>query len=207
MPADSSSEEMPTLFERLAALDPDAFGEIYRRCRTRLLHFASYRVSHEAVLQPTYDAEDAMESGMRDMWIRLGRAKIIPPDGMDDFLRLARTIIAGRIKAKVRELKAAKRFPSTADGDGDIRYQGRFVPDDLDLWPSNLDKIERMSVDGELNRWLLSILGDELRGVAEDRIAGLTIDSIAQRRGRSRRTVERRLQEIRAIWEQALRDS
>ena len=143
---------------------------------------------------------------MRYIWIHLGQGKIVPPDGMDDFLRLRGTIIAGRIKAKVRELKAAKRFPSTVDGDRGIRYQGRFVLDDLDLWPSNFDRIERMSVDQELDRWLLSILGDELRGVAEDRIEGLTIDSIAQRRGKSRRTVERRLQEIRAIWEQALRD-
>jgi hypothetical protein len=80
------------------------------------------------------------------------------------------------------------------------------VPDDMDLWPSGLNGPDTDVVSKDLDQWLLSILGSELCEIAESRISGNSIDQIAKRRGKSSRTIQRMLYEIRAIWNSALRD-
>jgi len=198
---------MPTLFQRLASRDGEAFGEICRRFRGKLLAFAKYRVRREPDLCPIYDEEDAVGSGLRFMWIHLMQGVVVPPDGVDEFMRLARTIIARQITAKLRELRADKRSPSVnGDVHGGFQFQGDYVPDDLDLCPSDLTGAEAKAVSEDLERWLLDLLGPGLREIAESRLKGKTIDQIAKRRGKSRRTIERMFQEIRAIWASAMRD-
>ena len=201
MNRDRLSGDAATLFQRLADRDGEAFGEICRRLWDKLLAFARYRIRREPDLCPVYDEEDAVGSGLRFMWIHLMQGRVVPPDGVDDFLRLARTIIARRITAKRRELRAGKRFPSVnGDVHGGFQFQGRDVPDDLDLCPSDLTGPEAQAISADLERWLLDLLGPELREIAEARFEGKSIDRIAERRGKSRRTIERMLQEIRAIW-------
>jgi DNA-directed RNA polymerase specialized sigma24 family protein len=208
MHPDPSSEDMPTLFQRLAVRNGEAFGEIWRRLRGKLLVFAKYRVQREADLCPVYDEEDAVGSGMRIMWVRLMQGHVVPPDGVDEFLRLARTIISRRITAKLRELRADKRSPSVKGNvHGGFQFQGRFVPDDLDLCTYDLTGPEEKAVFEDFERWLLGLLGPWLREIAEARLEGRTIDQIAKRRGKSRRAIERMFEEIRAIWSSALRDT
>jgi len=207
MQSDPSSEDIPKLFQRLTVRDGEAFGEICRRYWGKLLAFAEYRVRRAPELCPTYDGEDGVGSGLNLMWMRLMQGVVAPPDGVDDFLRVARTMIDERIKARAREQRAAKRRPPGKMNSGaDLRGQGFYAPDDLDLWPSGMNGPETEVVSKDLDQWLLSILGPELGEIAESRMSGKSIDQIARRRGKSPRTIERKLQEIRAIWNSALRD-
>jgi hypothetical protein len=108
----------------------------------------------------------------------------------------------------VRELRAAKRSPSVnADAYGGLRIQRRYAPDDMNLWPSGLPGSDEEVIVRDLDRWLLSLLDSVLREINEYRFSGKTIDQIAKRQGRSRRTIERMFQEIRSIWSSVLRDS
>jgi DNA-directed RNA polymerase specialized sigma24 family protein len=204
---DPASEDMPTLFRRLADRDGEAFGEICRRLWDQLLVTARFRIRRHPELVPVYDDSDAVGSGLRLFWLRFMQGHVVPPDGVDDFLRLARVIIRRRITAKLRELRAAKRSPSVdVDADPELGLQGPYPPDDMNLWPSGLDEPDTKIVLEDLERWLLSLLGSELNEIAEARIDGKTIDQIAKRMGKSRRTIERMLQDIRAIWSSARRD-
>jgi hypothetical protein len=139
MRSDPSSEDMPTLFRRLASRDGEAFGEICRRFWGKLLAFARSRVRRKPELRRIYDEEDAVGSGLNLMWLRLMKGLVVPPDGVADFMRLARTMITRRITAKLREERAAKRHPSVnADADEGFRFQPGYMPDDLELWPTGL---------------------------------------------------------------------
>ncbi len=57
----------------------------------------------------------------------------------------------------------------------------------------------------DLTKWLLSLLTRELR-IAELRLSGMTVNHIANLEGKSRRTLERMLHEIRETWMKATRD-
>ncbi len=207
MHSEPSSENLLTLFQRLATRDRGAFGELCRRFRGKLLAFARCRVRREPELRPIYDEDDAFSSGTRLMWQKLMAGELVPPDGLDAFLRLARTIIAGRIRYRAHELKAGKRHRSVkADDDGVFPPLGTSVPDDLDLLASDLPAPEVSVFLEDDYRWLMSLLGPELRQIVELRTMGQTIDRIAERQGKSRRTIERMFQEIRGIWEDAQRD-
>ena len=207
MPSDPSSEELPTLFQRLALRDREAFGELWRRIRGKLRAFARFRVRREPDLRPIYDEEDAIDSGARIIWLKLIAGDLVPLDGLDDFLRLARTIVAGRIRNKVRELGARKRHvPENGDDDGIFRVQATYVPDDLDLLACDLPPPEASLMFNDQYSWLIGLLDRDLQQVAELRLVGKTIDQIAEKQGKSRRTIERMFQEIRAIWGAALRD-
>jgi hypothetical protein len=95
-----------------------------------------FRVRCQPELGGVYDDEDAVGSGLELMWIQFMEGRVIPPNGIDGFLRLARTIIGRRIAAKARELRAAKRSPSAnEDIDGGSGFQGHYAPDDLNRWP------------------------------------------------------------------------
>jgi DNA-directed RNA polymerase specialized sigma24 family protein len=207
MHTDPSSENMQSLFQRLRSRDGEAFGEICRRLWDELLVTARYRVRRQPELGPVYDEEDALASTLSLMWIQFMEGRTVPPDGVDEFLRFARTIIGRRIAAKARELRAAKRSPSAnEDSHGGSGFQGHDAPDDLDRWPAGLSNSDCEIVSKDLHRWLLSLLGRELGEIVEYRIDGKTIDQIAKRMGKPRRTIERMFHEVRLIWLSAQRD-
>jgi hypothetical protein len=66
MRPDPSSEDIATLFRRLANRDSEAFGEIWSRCRDRLLAIATSLLPHGYEPDPLHEAEDAMISGMQE---------------------------------------------------------------------------------------------------------------------------------------------
>lgn len=194
-------------FRRLAAFDPAAFGEIASRLWARLRPGTRRRLRRTPELAGHYDAEDAFQNAMSLMWLRILDGSMAPPGGVDDFLRLARTIIGRQITAKARAERAAKRnstpFDEPAWSTGRL---DRYVPDDVSVFPSGLRTPEAQAIAEDETRWLMRILGPALREVAEARLlGGLTIEEIARIRGVSPSTVSRMFQEIRAIWEDELR--
>jgi hypothetical protein len=72
MRSNPSSEDLPTLFGRLADRDDEAFGEICRRFWGKLLAFARSRVRREPELRRFYDEEDAVGSGLNPILPKFG---------------------------------------------------------------------------------------------------------------------------------------
>ncbi len=196
MHPDPASEDIPTLFQRLTCRDAEAFGEICRRLWGRLIAVARSRVRREPDLCPVYDEEDALNSGLNLMWQSFLTDNLVPPDGLDDFLRLARTFIVRRITHKLRQVRSTKRQPA-----GWV-----YVPDDLDIFACGLPRPEVELISNDMVNWLLSLLCREARAIVELRLEGNTIDQIAEPRGKPRRNIERMFQEIRATWTDAQRD-
>jgi DNA-directed RNA polymerase specialized sigma24 family protein len=208
MRPDPSQDDNATLFRRLANRDAEAFGELCRRFLDKLRAFARYRLRNQPELDPLYDEEDAVISGLNLLWERLMRNKLVPPDSLDDFLRLARTLIARRITARVRRLNAKMRRPGANGTTGrDLSFDGPHVPDDLDLYVCDLPPPDVSTIAKDEVEWLMSLLGKKWRAIAELRWEGKTVDEIVVIRRKPRRTIERMFQQIHEIWTKAQRDS
>ncbi len=200
-------KDMPGLFKRLAARDRDAFGEIARHVWGQLRAIARYRLKNKPQLRPIYDEDDAVGSGLGLMWSGIMEGTMSPPDGIDRFIGLARTIIARRIKDQTRKLGAAKRDPTPhGDHDWSSGPPGAHVPDDLNLFECGLPlpDVEAAAKDEIL--WLRTLLSPEERKVVDLRVNGASIARIAKKREKSVRTVERMFEEIRKKWREAMRE-
>src|SRR5579883_3389962 len=124
--------EMAELFRRLAARDHRAFNEIVTHLWGRLRAIAKVRLKHQPRLAAAYDEEDAVQSGVTRMWEAILAGQQSPPDGVDEFLRLARTIIARRIMARARAERTGKRNPaSNPEPAWSAGPLGPYMPDDL----------------------------------------------------------------------------
>ena len=200
-------KDMADLFQRLAAREAAAFGEIATRLRDRLRWTARRRLKREPELSAIYEESDAIQSGLGHMWKGILAGTMAPPDGVDSFLRGACMIIVRRIGARARAERAAKRDPTpNRERDQASRTLHGPVPDDLDLLESRLMGPEAERIAHEELQWLLSLIDPVVRDIAEGRLRGLTVAEIALKRGRSTRTIERVLGEVLKIWLKALRD-
>ena len=194
------------LYSRLAAGDRGAFDAIVARARSALLRFAQGRLKKVPEVEPAYDAEDAIQSGFRELWRGILNNKLRPPDGYDMFLRLARTIIGRRILARARK----ERGPKAASLPPQIEHWSTgpligLVPDQVDLFDIGVPSEEAAVIARDEFQFLMNLLGPDLRPVIEHRLEGLTIAQIASQLKISSSTVERRLKEAIYIWHEAAR--
>jgi DNA-directed RNA polymerase specialized sigma24 family protein len=200
-------KDMPGLFKRLAVGDREAFGAIAIHLWGQLRAIARYRLKNKPQLRPIYDEDDAVGSGLGLMWSGIMEGTMRPPDGIDRFLGLARTIIARRIKDQARKLGAAKRDPTLhGDLDWSSGPLGTHVPDDLNLYECGLPPPVVEAAAKDEFRWLRTILIPEEREVVDLRVSGASIAQIAERREKSVRTIERMFEEIRKKWAEAMRE-
>ena len=111
-------------------------------------------------------------------------------------------ITARKACAQVQRRTSQKRGGGQVLGEADIRGSDRDGTGALDQVIGEEPTPEFATMVAEEFRRLLDALGDEtLRRVALDRMEGYTNDEIAARLGCARRTVARRLELIRSIWE------
>jgi DNA-directed RNA polymerase specialized sigma24 family protein len=203
----NNSFDFRQLFRRLASLDPAAFGELATRLRRPLLEAARRRLRKQPELRPVYDPEDALDSGLAELWKGLLHGKIAAPRDRDKFLRVARTIVARRIVARARQERAAKRNPSPCpDPRWSVGPFKRLMPEHLELYDLGLPSAEAAVIARDELNWLLGLLDEGHRELAVARLEGWTVAQIARRRDERVRTIERRIAEIRAIWCAALRE-
>jgi len=134
-------------------------------------------------------------------------------EGVDGFWRLFRRILARKVfTARDREA-AIKRGGPGIPGHGRNDQQTRaprngaptvkahtHIADDFDLFESGLPSAEVLAVGDELTGRLVAMLAPELEIVFRMRFEGRSIPYIAAKLEISTRTVDRRLEQIRAIW-------
>ena len=141
------------------------------------------------------------------MWIRISNGHTVPRAGSMNSRALHVSSSPGESRPSYVSRGPPERFPSVkADGPGRADQTGE-APSDLDLRPFGLIGPEVIVTARDLNGWLMSLLGWELREIAKYRSAGETIDQIAKRRRRWRGTIERMINEIQQIWDRARRDA
>jgi RNA polymerase sigma-70 factor (ECF subfamily) len=181
------TDERPTsdasLVQRFRRGEDDAATQLYLRYAARLRSMASAQTDRN--LAARVDPEDIVQSVFRTFFRRAAAGEYEVPAG-DELWKLFLVIGLNKVRAVAAHHKARKRDVRQTLG-GDATDAAQPSGDDNDL------RILQMTIDD-----LLATLPDPHRQIVELRVAGHEVADIAARLSRSKRSVERILQEFRA---------
>jgi RNA polymerase sigma-70 factor (ECF subfamily) len=190
-PADDSDR---VLVKQSRAGDQNAATQIYRRYVKRLTALVRSRCSCD--LARAVGVEDLVQSVFRILFKRIGQGFYDVPDG-HELWRLLLVIAMNRIRSKAVYHRAIKR-------DGVQLAEALMNPRSIVM-----QEVKRESASDQIEIGLketLERLPGENRLLVRLRIDGHTVAELATITGRSRRTVERMLQETRLQLTQFLRE-
>jgi RNA polymerase sigma-70 factor (ECF subfamily) len=173
-----------SLLRRFRGGQPDAATELYLRYAGRLRALSVGQVAPD--LATRLDPDDIVQSVFRTFFRRAAQGQYDVPEG-EDLWKLFLIIALHKIRSAGAFHRAAKR-DVRATANGMIAPMEQLAaPDEMAL------ATLRMVIDEVLNA-----LPPSMRAIVELRIDGHQVEEIAQRTQRSRRSVERALQEFRA---------
>jgi RNA polymerase sigma-70 factor (ECF subfamily) len=183
-----------SLLRRFRRGSQDAATQLYLRYAQRLLALVEAQSSPD--LARSGDAEDIVQSVFGSFFRRASQGYYDVPEG-EELWQLFLVLALNKIRAKAAFYHAAKR---------DVRRttQGAGVEQNLEVLKPQADAdyaFLQLIIDDALER-----LPSEHKTMIEFRIQGYEIAEIAQKTGRSKRTVERILQEARKKLNELLRE-
>ena len=182
-----SDDDGPTdrsLLRRFRGGSQDAATQLYLRYAERLRHLAQAQCGPD--LGPRLDVDDIVQSVFGSFFRGARSGDYDVPDG-DELWKLFLVIALNKIRAKGAFHRAAKRDVSRtvvgAEGEQALAAAPTAAADEMFLEWVIADVLER--------------LPDQHRGMVELRLEGYGVAEIAAKTGRSKRSVERVLQEAR----------
>jgi len=178
--------------------NPDAAQRLWERYFDRLVRLASVKLQGSP--PRAADGEDVALSAMNSFFQGMVGGRYPQLSDRDDLWRLLVLITARKAHHLIRDEARQKR------GNKRQRANGNLDPDDCQA----IDQVvgQEPSPDfttqlAEECQRLFRRLGDpELQEIAQQKMEGYTNGEIAARLKRALRTIERKLQMIRQIWEQ-----
>jgi DNA-directed RNA polymerase specialized sigma24 family protein len=183
----------------LKAGDREAVQPLWERYYARLVGLAraKLRTGRRAAAA---DEEDAALSAFNSFFDGVARGRFPQLADRDDLWRVLVVITARKAGAQLQREGRQKRGAGRVVGAADLPGEA----EDLFTQVVSAEPTpEFAAMAAEECRRLLSLLDDdELRKVALDRMEGYTNDEIADRLGCARRTVARRLDLIKRVWEE-----
>jgi DNA-directed RNA polymerase specialized sigma24 family protein len=186
MPSEGS---VTCLLAPLQAGDPAAVQQLWERYFGRLAGLARKRL--QGTRPAGGDEQDVALSALASFCRNAGRGQFPQLADRDGLWRLLVTITA---RKAARLLRGERHQPQAPRGE---------AAPDLEEFLSRGPTPEVAAQMAEDYRRLLDNLGDrELESVALWRMEGLRVEEIAARLGYATRSIKRKLQTIRAIWEQ-----
>jgi RNA polymerase sigma-70 factor (ECF subfamily) len=195
--ARSSSANAPSdhdLLVRSRDGDQDAARELYLRYAERLNRLVERQCSAE--LARRAGVEDIVQSAFGSFFRRIRRGSYDVPDG-DDLWKLLLVITLHKIRKRAAYHHAAKRDAHRTTG-------GAAAQRRLELRPDGGPPQEGYFV--LVVEEILDQLAPQAREMVRLRIDGHEIGEVARELGRSKRTVERTLQEVRQTMGRLLRE-
>ena len=174
-----------SLIRRLRTGSQDAATQLYMRYAKRLHGLSFAKCSRD--LAARFDSDDIVQSVFRTFFRRVGKGDYDVPDG-EDLWKLFLVIGLNKIKTISTFNRAAKRDVRATMGSNQLELasDATLGTDEISL------SILRMSIDE-----MLEDLTQSHREIIHLRIEGYEVAEIAERVGRSKRSVERILQEFR----------
>jgi RNA polymerase sigma-70 factor (ECF subfamily) len=172
-----------SLLRRFRRGSQDAATELYLRYAHRIR--ALVRAHCSAALARRLDADDIVQSVFRRFFCRVSQGDYDVPPG-EELWGLFLVIALNKIRAEEAYHRAGKR---------DVRVTVEEPPEDIPGPHGNDEEafaVLQMTIDEALGR-----MPELLRTMVEMRIQGHEVADIATATGRSKRTIERSLQEIR----------
>ena len=196
------SESISQYLLNIANGDAEAAEKIWEDYFGKLVRLAQRKL--EGFPNRDFDEEDVAISAMNSFYQGVVKHKFEHIHNRDDLWKLLVTITARKATSKRRALFSQKR------GGGQVRGESIFIqPDDSQAGIADILGVEptpefAFSV-AEDCRSLLDRLPDEtLRRIALWTLEGYCTEEIAAKLGCVRRTVERKLERIREMWEKDL---
>ena len=177
------------LFERFRADDSLAADELFERYVSRLTALVRVRMSPK--LARRLDAEDVIQSAYRSFFTKAKEGRFELKQG-GDLWRLLAAIALNKLNKQIERHLAAKRNPDAEQiGADDDQVGGAWAGASAEPSPASIalleDEIELLTSDlDEVQSEMFSM-----------RLAGCTVEEIAEATQRSERTVRRLLTKIR----------
>lgn len=182
---DDASGSITVLYQQWRLGNTDSLNQLMARFWPRLLALANSTLRGR--VQRMADAEDALQSAMISFWER------IDGGGFDNAMdRNDLWNVLGLITVR-KAIKLQERERTQKRGGGKV-VSG--TPLEESPQPNGNDGLDLVCAE------LLEMLGDELQPYALLRLTGYKNREIAEQFGCTERKVERKLQLIRAVWEQ-----
>lgn len=196
-----ADSDVTVWLRELEAGDQEAATRLWAYCYPRLLRHARHRLPQR--MRRVLDEEDVALSAFKSLCSGAAHGSLRDVQGRDELWRLLLCITARKAQGYVRHETRQKR------GGGKVRGESIFLVGDSADRDAGIDQVPHAAVVAETNEefarqceGLFDALGDEtLQTIAMLRVEGYRVDEIAERVGCARRSVERRLNLIRTIWQ------
>ena len=177
-------------FHQMCAGNQDALGVLWKRFFPRLLGLARKSLAFRPDRFP--DAEGAVQTAFVSLWKGAEAGKFLALD-RDDLWNLLAMITVRRVRLRLAGDMALRR------GGGEILNGADLRDDDFQLEDA-LAQLPTQELDAECEAMLMQ-LDEEQRTIAVTRLMGYTNGEIAELLNCPERTVERKLQRIRGLWQ------
>jgi DNA-directed RNA polymerase specialized sigma24 family protein len=199
----SDQNSVSCWLDGLKAGDGNDIQRLWDRYFDRLVRLARARLpSHN---RRAFDEEDLALSAFQSFCARAGQGQFPQLADRDDLWKLLSTITTRKVIDRVRHQSRQKRggglvLGESAMGDGD---GCETIPDGMTQLLSREPTPEAaLQFVDEYNRLFSRLDDPTLKSIALRRLEGLSSEEIADEMKTSRRTVDRKLRLIRAIWEE-----
>ena len=163
------------------------------------LYFRMKRLAAKHYSGNTYDSDDVANSAIANLFISIREGKYDEIADRDQLWKLAAVITLNKARNRARYEKAEKRVE---------RGQQIELSDEslAELSRAHEDPHFQALVKEECHKLIESIKRKEVKLVALLRIEGYTTEEIAKHLKCTRRSVQRRLSLIKAVWNKMLQD-
>jgi DNA-directed RNA polymerase specialized sigma24 family protein len=196
----SHAESVTCLLHGLKAGDGDDIGRLWDRYFRRLVGLANARLPRAA--RRVVDPEDVALSAFHSFCARAGRGQFPRLGDRDDLWRVLSAIASRKAAERIRHEARDKRGGGRVLGESALIGGDGAGGEGADRLPGREPTPASLAVLAEDFQRLLAVLDDPtLRSIALGRLEGYSVDEIAEALGVAPRTVDRKLQVIRALWE------
>lgn len=186
---------------QLEAGDEEAAHLLWQRYYRELVELARARLS--TTPRRVSDEEDVALSVLRCLYEGAARGQFAALVNRHDLWQLLATITGRKVIDQQRHVTKQKRGGGRVRGDSVLqRNNGDHSSAGFDQIRGDAPTPEVLAITAEEFQRLMALLDDDrLRQIAQCKLDGYTNEEIGQRLGLACRSIERKLQRIREIWE------
>ena len=183
----------------------DAIEKIWRRYYNHLITYARKKLG--TLPRRDFDEEDIVTDALDEFFNDVRRERFPQLADRNDPWRILLVLTLRKVLQNIRSNRAAKR------GGGQVRGDSVFISGISGAGKAGFDNLSAPPLDfaDELTLEMhdqLDMLGEEmLKQVGVMKLQGFTNQEVAEKLGVSERTVERKLERIRAIWNKPMTSS
>lgn len=198
-PPDSNAD-VTAWIRSIEAGEEDAVAELWDYCHARLMKYARSKLPEH--FRRALDEEDVALSAFKSFYLRAANGSFGSIDGRDSLWRLLYYITARKAHEEVRLAMRQKRGGGQVSGESAFIASGDRYNPGMEGIPDDRPAPDAKAESANYCEALFDQLEDDvLKVIALLRIEGYSVDEIAQRAGCAKRSVERRLNLIRSIWQ------